>query len=212
MIIVGAKGMAKEVLSFLTPIDKVKDIAFFDDVSSDLPTKIYNEFPILRSENQVKEFFKEHGFSFTLGLGNPEHRELLACRFIELGGQLISVFCDTAKVGIYGTYIGNGTILSSGVVVTNDVLIGEGCLINTHASISHDSKLGNYTEVAPKATITGNCVIGNKVFVGAGATILPKITIGDNAIIAAGAVVTKDVPENHLAIGVPAKLIPRAQN
>ncbi|MEG0377159.1 MAG: DapH/DapD/GlmU-related protein, partial [Eubacterium sp.] len=49
--------------------------------------------------------------------------------------------------------------------------------------------------------------IGKKVWIGANATILPGISIGDNAIIAAGAVVTKDVPTNTVAAGVPAKIV-----
>ena len=49
--------------------------------------------------------------------------------------------------------------------------------------------------------------IGNGVWVGAHATILSGVTIGDNAVIAAGAVVTKDVPANAVAGGVPAKII-----
>lgn len=50
-------------------------------------------------------------------------------------------------------------------------------------------------------------VIGRNVWVGASATILPGVTIGDNAIIAAGAVVTKDVAENTIIGGVPARVI-----
>lgn len=50
-------------------------------------------------------------------------------------------------------------------------------------------------------------IIGKNVWVGASATILPGVTIGDHAIIAAGAVVTKDVPANTIAAGIPAKVI-----
>lgn len=45
------------------------------------------------------------------------------------------------------------------------------------------------------------------VWLGANVTVLPGVTIGDGAIIAAGAVVTKDIPENMIAVGVPAKVM-----
>lgn len=48
--------------------------------------------------------------------------------------------------------------------------------------------------------------IGNNVWVGANATILPGVTIGDNTVIGAGAVVSRDLPPNVLAMGVPARV------
>jgi serine O-acetyltransferase len=52
-------------------------------------------------------------------------------------------------------------------------------------------------------------VIGNRVDIGTGAKILGTITIGDDVAIGANAVVLKDVPANSIAVGVPAKILPR---
>lgn len=49
--------------------------------------------------------------------------------------------------------------------------------------------------------------IGSNVFVGAGSIILPGVTIGDRVVIGAGSVVTKDIPDNSVAVGNPAKVI-----
>lgn len=57
------------------------------------------------------------------------------------------------------------------------------------------------------ALITKPITIKQKAWIGAGATILPGVTIGRNAVVAAGAVVTKDVPDNTIVGGVPAKFI-----
>lgn len=54
-------------------------------------------------------------------------------------------------------------------------------------------------------------VLGKNVWIGAHATILPGVTIGDNAVVAAGAVVAKDVPQNVIVAGVPAKIIKQIQ-
>ena len=54
--------------------------------------------------------------------------------------------------------------------------------------------------------------IGNDVWIGGNCTILPGVTIGNNVVIAAGAVVTKDVPDNSVVGGVPAKVIKQIEN
>lgn len=54
--------------------------------------------------------------------------------------------------------------------------------------------------------------IGNDVWVGGNVTILPGVTIGNNVVVAAGAVVTKDVPDNCVVGGVPAKVIQPIEN
>ena len=59
----------------------------------------------------------------------------------------------------------------------------------------------------------GGCVsIGDFAFIGAGATVLPNLKIGKNSIIGAGAVVTKDVPDNVVVYGNPAKFIRENKN
>lgn len=56
-------------------------------------------------------------------------------------------------------------------------------------------------------TKVGNVTIGNKVFIGANSTILPNVSIGSNVIIGAGSVVSKDIPDNCVAVGNPAKVV-----
>ena len=69
--------------------------------------------------------------------------------------------------------------------------------------IAHDASMKRHLGY----TLIGKITIGNKVFIGAGSIILPGATIGDNSVIAAGSVVTKDVPENVVVGGNPAKII-----
>jgi maltose O-acetyltransferase len=86
------------------------------------------------------------------------------------------------------------------------ITIGDDCLIASHASINsvtHDSIAALYRESVVERPVT----IGNNVWIGSHAVILPGITIGNNAIIGAGAVVTKNVPDNAVAAGVPAKVM-----
>lgn len=86
-----------------------------------------------------------------------------------------------------GIFIGDGTLIGHNVVL---------------ATLNHAMSPDNRSTMIPKPIH-----IGKNVWIGSNATILPGVTIGDGAVIAAGAVVAKDVPENTVVGGVPAKTI-----
>ena len=82
--------------------------------------------------------------------------------------------------------------------------IGDFFISNSLVSIGHDTIIGDFVHVNPMVNIAGGSIIGNDVFIGVKATILPA-KIGDGAVIGACALVTKDVPPNVIAKGIPAK-------
>ena len=86
-----------------------------------------------------------------------------------------------------------------GIWIGDNALIGHNAVL---ATLNHDPDPAKRANLIPSPIR-----IGKIVWLGANVTVLPGVTIGDGAIIAAGAVVTKDVPENTVAAGVPAKII-----
>lgn len=207
MIIIGAKGFAKEVLEIIHQNNQLEGLAFYDDVNHDLPDLLYNQFPILKNENQVKEHFQNYGNDFTIGIGKPKLRHLMFEKFSKLQGCFTSTISSTSYIGNYENHIGDGCNIMQRVVLTNDITLKKGVLINQMSSIGHDVIIGEFTEICPNVSVSGNCIIGDYVFIGTGAIILPKINIGNNVIIGAGAVVSKDLPNNCVAVGIPAKII-----
>lgn len=206
MLIIGAKGFAKEVLEVLYQLNKVEHVAFYDDVTQNAPDKMYDEFPIIHSLNEAEDFFKNETPCFSLGVGNPILRYKLNEDFSKIGGVLTQTISPFARIGHYNNNIEIGCNIMTGVVITNDVNIGKGCLINLNCTIGHDSIIGKFVELSPGVHISGNCKIGDFSVLGTNATVLPKVTIGKNVIVAAGAVITKDVPDNCMVAGVPAQI------
>ncbi|MCT4561276.1 MAG: acetyltransferase [Crocinitomicaceae bacterium] len=209
MIIIGAGGFAIELLEALNQQNKTANLAFYDGTEKPLHEKLYGEFPVLRSDQEVIAHFKQHGKNFSLGIGNPITREALSNKFTKLGGILATVISPFAKVGSFGTKIGIGSCIMTGTIITNNITIGKGCLINLNCTIGHDSNVGDYCELSPGTHVSGKVSIGEQTVIGTGAVILPGITIGKNCVIGAGSVVTKNIPDSSVAVGVPAKIIAR---
>jgi len=86
-----------------------------------------------------------------------------------------------------------------GIVIGEGALIGHGVVL---ATLNHDLDPAKRQSLHP-----GKIVIEKGVWIGANATVTAGVTIGENAVVAAGAVVTKDVPANMIAGGVPARII-----
>lgn len=110
------------------------------------------------------------------------------------------------------------TMMTAGLSIGDRVQIGPGLLLNHgHVVIDGDTKIGPYCSIAPFVTIglnTGGAdaslvgpAIGRFVFIGTGAKLLGAVTVGDNARIGANAVVLTDVPADHTAVGIPARMI-----
>lgn len=111
-----------------------------------------------------------------------------------------TAFGKLTRVG-KGVFINFGcTFLDQGGITLEDgVFIGPGVKVVTE-NHSEEPALRHRLVAKP-------VTIGRNAWIGAGAMILPGVTVGENAIVAAGAVVTKNVPENVVVAGVPAKII-----
>ncbi len=124
-------------------------------------------------------------------------------------------------VVLKGAVIGKNCNLNSHTFVENDVIIGDnvtlkcgvyvwdGTIIEDNVFIGPNATLSNdkYPKSKTKPSSFKKIVLKEGCSIGANATILPGITIGKNALVGAGAVVTKDVNENQIVIGNPAREI-----
>ena len=212
MVIAGAKGFAKEVFELIYSTNSQAHLAFFDNVSPDLPSQLYGQYAVLRTEEEARQWLGQHGQQFVLGVGNPRVRRLLADKLRNNGGVLTSLIASKTSIGAFGIDIGNGCTIMEGCILTTDIRVGEGVLMNVCCTIGHDSVIGDYCELMPGTRISGHVEIGENCAIGTNAILLPGVKIGANTVIGAGSVVTKDVEANVVAVGTPAKVIKRLES
>lgn len=206
MLIIGAKGFAKEVLEILHQNGETENLCFYDDVSEDVPELLFDKFPVLKSTEEAKEYFEKTDSRFTIGIGNPALRRKMFEKFQNSGGTPTSTISKYSEIGSYGIEIQNGCNILGGVKISNDVKIGKGTMVYYNSVITHDVKIGEFCEVSPGATLLGRCKIGDNCHIATGAIIFPDVSVGNNSIIAAGAVVKNNIPDNVMVAGIPAKI------
>jgi acetyltransferase-like isoleucine patch superfamily enzyme len=115
--------------------------------------------------------------------------------------------------------IGNNVSIGSGSIVEHHVVIEDGARIHSQAFVPEFSHLGEECWIGPRVVITNarypvskgvkdslqGARIGRRAKIGANATLLPGVAVGEDALVGAGAVVTRDVADEQVVVGNPAK-------
>jgi acetyltransferase-like isoleucine patch superfamily enzyme len=131
-------------------------------------------------------------------------------------------------INLYGCSVGDNTKIGAFVEIQKNASVGNNCKISSHSficegvTIEDDVFIGHgvmfINDLFPRATIgdgklqteadwkVERTLVSKGASIGSGATILANITIGKNALVGAGSVVTKDVPENAVVAGNPARV------
>lgn len=202
LLIYGAGGLGKEILSLVRALDEFEPVGFMDDG--------------LRKDSMVKGLKVLGGLdvlnSFTapvnlvLALGDPSSKSILI-KMIDPGRVYFPVLKHPSAIlqDHDSIKIGEGCILTAGCILTTDITIGSHVLLNLNTTIGHDVEIGSCSSIMPGVNVAGGVKIGEGVLVGSGANILNGIKVGNFSKVGMGSVVIRDVGAETTVVGVPAK-------
>jgi sugar O-acyltransferase (sialic acid O-acetyltransferase NeuD family) len=209
ILIYGAGGLGREILSLIRATQQYELIGFIDD-SVRRGTEIKG-LKVLGGEEVL------HGFdgkvNVILAFGDPVVKSMRARNLDTHHFQYPAIVHPSAILQDRESIrLGMGCVIGAGCVLTTDIDIGDHALININCTIGHDSRIGRCTSLMPGVNIAGEVAVGNEVLIGSGASVINRVIIGDRATVGMGAVVLNDVMAGVVVVGVPAKPVRTISN
>jgi sugar O-acyltransferase (sialic acid O-acetyltransferase NeuD family) len=128
-------------------------------------------------------------------------------QFLREHGVMPATVVHPAAYVALNARLGRGCQVLANATVCTEARLGDACIVNTAASVDHESVVGDGVHLAPGARLAGEVRVGDYTLIAVGAVVLPRVKIGANCLIGAGAVVTKDVPDNTVFYGHPARFV-----
>ncbi len=103
------------------------------------------------------------------------------------------------------TIIGLGVVICKFVSITCDINIGDNVYVHPMACIGHDATIGSHAVISSFVVVAGNCNVKGCSFLAINVILKQGVCIGSNSIIGLASVVYKDIPDNVIALGNPAR-------
>lgn len=148
------------------------------------------------------------GLQFVLSMGNLSIRKEIYETIIKKGGTIPTLIHPSCVIS-QRCKIGNGVQIMPGSIVQGDSSIGDNTVITVNTVIAHSAHVGAHCLISGNVMIGAYSTVKDMTHIGQGSTVVSgKVnTIGNKCILGAGAVLVDDLPDNVIAVGIPAKII-----
>jgi sugar O-acyltransferase (sialic acid O-acetyltransferase NeuD family) len=202
LLILGTRSLAEEIADLISEIPGYEATAFVENMDRDRGGKIIDGLPVLWVED-IAGMADTH--SVVCGLATTQRRSYIE-RVKSMGFAFPTLIHPSSRISSKAS-LGEGCFVSPQTVVSTKTVIGSHVFLNRGVLVGHHSSIGDFVTVQPGANIAGLVTIGEASYIAMGAVVLDRVTVGQGCVVGAGAVVTKDVPDNTMVVGVPAKVV-----
>lgn len=215
LAIYGAGGLGSEFHGLAKRINseenKWSSIIYVDDAPEKAGTELKGA-EVYPFEKAVNEFGKET-LEFIIGIGEPNVKDMIFAKLEKEGCNITSLVLKEDREFLTDNEVyGKGLVLHRFSGLPPYCRFGNNVLIQGKAVTGHNLVLGDNVVISSLAFIGGDVTIGRNTYIAPGSCIRNGLHIGENAIVGMGAVVTKDVPDNAVVVGNPAKILRYNEN
>lgn len=204
IIILGAGGHGRSALDIFSLDKKAKVLGFLDS-SKDLRGRVMGGVKVL-GEMELLEGIKKKASHFFVAVGDNRDRKMLTEQAEKAGLKPASAIHPSAIIS-KECRIGDGAFIGASSIIGPNVTLGKSVVVNCNATIPHNNFVADYANISPGVHMGGGTTIGEGSFVGVGVSLIQYIHIGKNVLIGAGTVVIKDVPDDVVIAGIPARVL-----
>ncbi|MDH6238282.1 NeuD/PglB/VioB family sugar acetyltransferase [Cryobacterium sp. CG_9.6] len=202
LLLVGAGGLAREVLSLLRTQSDPRTVLFVDDDPALWGTTL-DGVMVTGGIDTVTE----HALSqVLLCVGHGSGRARIASRLADLGvavERYATVIHHSVEVPASCT-VGAGSIVLAGAVLTTNVHLGNHVVVMPHVTLTHGTSVSSFATLCAGVSLGGDVRVGVGAYLGMNCSVRQGVQIGDGATVGMAAAVLTDVPDHDTWIGVPA--------
>jgi len=205
LVLIGGGGHCKSVVEIIRNMNTYEVVGISD--LKEERGKVILGIPVLYTDEDLPALFYNGVRNALIAVGSIGDASLRIKLFEKVKdiGFNFPIIISPYAVIAGDVKIGEGTAVMHRVVVNVGSVIGRNCILNTGCIVEHDCKIGDHVHVASGAVLSGGVEVGYAAHIGAGAVIKQGVKIGKRSVIGAGSVVVKDVPEDSVYVGVPAR-------
>ena len=169
---------------------------------------IIDMFPVIGKTTDAKRLLDD-GYWFVNAILRIDGNHERIAMFENLGipDDRLATFVHPMAYVAPSVQLGAGCIIMPNVSMSPGTKLGKGCLMMVGSMMGHDNIVGDFCHIAAQAAVGSYLTIGKGVHIGLNATVKEDLSIGDFATLGAGAVLTKNMGENEIWAGNPAKFL-----
>lgn len=140
-----------------------------------------------------------------ISIGSNVARRKVYDRVKAAGWRVVNLIHPSAIISASAKLAEEGILIMPYVVVNAAAVIERGVILNSSCVVEHECFVGEFAHISVGAKCAGNVRVGKGCFVGINAAILPNLSLANGSVLGGGAVLTKNVFEEGIFVGVPAR-------